>query len=279
MKGVMAAIPFEIPSPQIPFVVMHGDAGGAPLRVLFDSGNAAPFQLLLSDSRGPGLTRLTGGAAQVTAAVAGGGRATLTPAVLAKFRLGPIRLTNLRVAISPSVDLVSGKLPGGIDAVVGYEFAAGRIVSVDYHAHRIDFAAASGRGRAVPIGLTPGKHLTMVEATINGRGPFHMALDTGAGGTLLSPDAAARAGLGEAGPKVRVGGAGGLASEARVETADVAVGENRWPGARLFVADLMEAVSAEAGAPVDGVLGAPLFAHGRLILDYPGRRVWIGAQP
>jgi hypothetical protein len=44
----------------------------------------------------------------------------------------------------------------------------------------------------------------------------------------------------------------------------------------VLVADLMGEVSAEAGAAVDGVLGGPLLAHGRLTLDYVGRRVWIG---
>ena len=275
----MPAIPFEIPSPQIPFVVMVGEAGAQPLRVLFDSGNAAPYVVVLSQARGPALATPTGEPTVATSAVAGGGSASFTAALLPSFSLASIRLTEVRVAVSPSVDLVSGRLHGGIDAVVGYEFAAGRVVSIDYDARHIDFAAAPGRGAATPMGLTPAKHLTMVEATINGRGPFQMALDTGAGGTLLSPQAAARAGIGTKGQRALIGGAGGLGTEARVESADIAVGASRWTGARLFVADLMGPISQEAGAPVDGVLGAPLFAHGRLILDYPGRRVWIGAKP
>lgn len=42
-----------------------------------------------------------------------------------------------------------------------------------------------------------------------------------------------------------------------------------------MVSGLIDPVAREAGAPVDGNAGMALFVDGRLVIDYPGRRLWL----
>jgi predicted aspartyl protease len=274
----MPLIPFQVPAPQLPFVMMAGEAGGAPVKVLLDTGDATPFQVLIGPrSKAGGLATATGEEVYVTHAVAGGREARITPARLADFHLGPVQLADVHAGLSESVDTIASRLPGGVDAVVGYQFFGQRVVAIDYGARTVDFAAQPGAPiQALPMIVTPKKPLTVIEAMVNGRGPFRLVVDTGAGGTILSPDAAHRAGVGTGGVAMQLGGAGGFASTGRLERANVAAGERRWDNIPVIVADLMGPVSEESGLAIDGILGAPQLARGTLILDYPGRRVWIG---
>jgi hypothetical protein len=277
----MDAVPFEFPILAIPFVVMSGEVAGAsaPLRVLFDTGNASPFMVIVAEhSPAAAQARRTGRPPVVLRGVAGGGPAEITPARLKSFRLGPITLRNVSAGISPGVDIVAARLPGGLDAAVGQTFAKGRIVTVDYAARRIDFAGHPGPpGSAVAMTMTPKRPLSVIDVKINGRGPYRLALDTGASGTLISPETARSAGVGEAGRTLNFGGVGGTGSVGRLESARLDVGANSFPGANVVVADLFQRVSEEAGARIDGVLGAPILARGRLTIDYPAGKVWIEA--
>jgi predicted aspartyl protease len=274
----MTAIPFDMPSPQIPFVIMRGEAGGQAVRLLFDTGDGAPFAVALRPGSAAGTTaEPTGEPDYVTHAVAGGASATIIPVRLQSFRLGPIQLDRPSAGLMPSIEALDRQLPGGLDGLVGYELIHQRIVVVDYERRTIDFAGMAGPpAAALPMEVTPKRPMTVVSARINGQGPFRLAVDTGAGATILSPQAAVRAALPTGGQTLGLAGAGGHGTSGRLERGRVEVGAARWENAALVVADLMGPVSAEAGEEIDGVLGAPLIAHGTLILDYPGRRIWIG---
>jgi hypothetical protein len=277
------AVHFEFPSPAIPFVVTSGQVAGveAPLRVLFDTGNAAPFVVVVGErSAAAAQAKRTGAPPVVFHGVAGGSPAEIAPARLAEFRLGPITLHDVSAGLSSAVDKVGAQIPGGLDLVVGQEFARGRVVSFDYPHRQIDFSGRVGApAAAMTMTLAPKRPLIVVDAKVNGHGPYRMVLDTGASATLLSPTAAKDAGVGESGPTMALGGAGGTQSRGRIETAGVEVGPNHFPPGLVVVADLLDAVSEEAGTQVDGVLGASLLTRGTLTLDYPGHRLWIDIPP
>src|SRR5262249_15815092 len=100
--GPMDAIPFAFPSAAVPFVVAEGHVEGvaAPVRVLFDTGNATPFTVLVgARSAAAAQTSATGAAPLVFNGVAGGGPATVSPATLKAFRLGPIALSNISAGV------------------------------------------------------------------------------------------------------------------------------------------------------------------------------------
>jgi len=275
----MDAIPFDFPAPSIPLVVMSGHAGGVerPVRVLFDTGDAAPFQVLVGARSAVGAQALPTGAGPVTLrATAGGSPAVVTPATLPGLSFGPIALTGASAGISPSVDRIAALLAGGVDAIVGHAFAADRIVAIDYAARRIDFAARPGpAATALPMQITPRYPFSVIDVTINGHGPFRMALDTGAAATLLSPQAARAAALGGGGQAATLAGAGGSASTGRVTRASLEVGGVKFPPGPVVVTDIVGPVAEEAGARVDGVLSPNILATGKLTLDFPGHRLWI----
>lgn len=98
------------------------------------------------------------------------------------------------------------------------------------------------------IPLAPSDMGYVVEARVNGAGPVHLIVDTGATATVISPDAARRLGLRvRRDPPVRLRTAGGAvdAGWARVEAIDVA----GWKAGPLRV------VVHDAVSGADGLLG------------------------
>jgi hypothetical protein len=118
----------------------------------------------------------------------------------------------------------------------------------------------------------------LVEATINGRGPYTLLLDTGAATTILSP-AVADAMPEHTGPTLFAAvGAGGrtvmITRRVRVESLTVGARE---PALQLsgFDAPVFDLSSFETalGGKLDGILGYPAFRDLLLTLDYPAGAV------
>jgi hypothetical protein len=147
---------------------------------------------------------------------------------------------------------------------------------IDYRGRTVDFTARPGRaGRAIDFTIAPSRPLTLVHVTINGRGPFLMALDTGASTTLLSPALAAAAGV-ATNQTAQLGGAGGTtAGGARVGQARIRLGNITRDGQTVAVADVLGPIRQVAGAPIEGVLGADMFRSGRITIDYGSNRLWF----
>jgi len=273
---MLDAIPFEMPN-QLPFVVVEARiAGGLPARVLLDTGNAAPVAMLVSPdmARRAGLALESGAEARRTAGL-GDTPAVFRNARLSRISIGQLTLENLDIGVSPAVDAVSRQIGGNVDAILGHRFVDGRILSIDYGRHLVDFHATAGpAARAVPFTLAPARPLTLVQVTINGRGPFLMVLDSGASTSLISPDTAIAAGV-EASQDAQLGGAGGaVAGGARLGRARITLGQLTRDGQPIAVADVLGPIRTAAGAPIDGVVGADLFGSGRIIIDYAGNRFW-----
>jgi hypothetical protein len=201
---------------------------------------------------------------------------TIRPASVAGFSLGPIRLAQANAGVSTLVDSVSRQLGQPIDAIIGHRFVDGRTLAIDYGRRTVDFAARAGAARlAIGFTIAPSRPLTLVHVTVNGRGPFLMALDTGASTTLLSPALARAVGV-EATQAVQLGGAGDTtAGGARVGRARIRLGNLTRDGQQVAVADVLAPIRQVAGAPIEGVLGADLFGSGRITIDYGSNRFWF----
>src|SRR5205085_8068730 len=244
MKGsaMLDAIPFDMPN-NIPFVVMEAriGAGGQSARVLLDTGNGAPYDILIS----PGLAERAGAIAREDGEVRARGAigdapVSIRPTTIANFSLGPIRLPQASAGVSTLLDSVSRQIGQPIDAIVGHRFVAGRTISIDYGRRQVDFSARAGRpGNAVTFTIAPSRPLTLVQVTINGRGPFLMALDTGASTTLLSPALAQATGIATT-QTAQLGGAGGTAANgARLGRAQIRLGGLTRDGPAVAVADVL----------------------------------------
>jgi predicted aspartyl protease len=274
----MDAIPFEMPSAQIPFVVMAAEVNGREkAQVLLDTGAAAPFTVMISPELAErGGAEQEGDAITPSSGAVGAAAIGFREARLAEFRLGPVRLRDVRAGVTPALAAVSGQIGKRIDAVVGHDFVRGRTISIDYPARMVDLEAKPGKDRnAVRFRLAPKRALTLVEAKLNGRGPFLLALDTGASATLISPSTAAAAGV-IGGQSVSLGGAGGAsAGGARLGAASITLGHLTREGRNVAIADVLAPIRQASGAAIDGVLGADFLAGNRIVIDYRTERLWI----
>ena len=271
----MDAIPFEMPSAQVPFVVMDAKiAGEERVRVLLDTGNGTPFTVLISPRLAARIGANPGAVTKLPSAV-GATPVEVRETRLRSLDLGPIRLRNVPAGVTEAVTSVGKQIGKPIDAVVGHEFVRGRVVTIDYPARRVDFTGKAGRdAQAVPFQLAPKRPLTLVKVTLNGHGPYLLALDTGASMTLLSPESATSAGI-VANGGARLGGGGGAAlGGAMLGRARVSLGPLDRQ-ANVAVADVFAPIRAAAGAAIDGVLGADFLSANRVTFDYSRNRMWI----
>jgi len=110
-----------------------------------------------------------------------------------------------------------------------------------------------------------------VAARLNGRGPFHLLLDTGAGGVTISTDAAQQLGLhvGEAGDGQGVGEKTVHAGEARI--AQLQMGDLTLADVETNVMDLSDAPQVFGSKPFDGIIGLPAFERMVVKHDYVNR--------
>ncbi|MHB8419972.1 MAG: retropepsin-like aspartic protease [Myxococcales bacterium] len=110
---------------------------------------------------------------------------------------------------------------------------------------------------------TAGRHVA-VEAFIDGKGPFHLLLDTGADWTLLSLDSVRRLGLslplGSEGFVVGLGNRWTRAWTSHLQTVRVGTAEAH---------DIDVTVSSGSVSGLDGLLGANFLSRFTLTLDYP----------
>lgn len=122
---------------------------------------------------------------------------------------------------------------------------------------------------AVGIPLVVHASRPVVEARLNGAGPYRFVLDTAALRSLLAPGTATAAGL-----KVRMDTSGVAARDtppggrAVVGPAPLELGGASWLEARFDISDL-EALSGLVGLPVDGILGVDFCERFVIRLD-PG---------
>jgi hypothetical protein len=122
-------------------------------------------------------------------------------------------------------------------------------------------------------------HHFLVEARINGRGPFVLMLDTGAAATVLSPAAADALSEFSHGTLFGVSGATGRVAmvrrSVRIETLEV--GGLRLSGFDAPVLD-MSGFDTALGGRLDGILGYPAFRECTLTLDYAASEVRLSRE-
>jgi predicted aspartyl protease len=270
----MDAIPFEFGTPGLPLIVVPVEvASREQVHAVVDTGAIAPFALFMSEGLAARLKlSLSAPVVPKNSVALGPNAVTYRTARLSRFRFGPVELRDVEIAVSPVLDLLNGHLTKKADVIVGQHFLKGRVVSIDYRARSIDLTAAIPT-TAKPVPMRPGNPFILVDAKLNGRGPFTMEIDTGATVTNLSPASARRSGVAARG-SVTAHGAGGTLP-AKIGRATIAFGPFRKKAQQVAILDGLERISAAARTPVDGIIGASLFYGTRLTIDYPGSRLWV----
>lgn len=271
------AIPFEHGGPGLPLVIAQGEvASGMPVAVLVDTGAIAAYPLFMSEALAKKLGLKLSASVTVARSVAIGAAPTsFRPARLTRFRLGPVELRDVEVAVTPVIETLNGHLQRKVDVIVGQHFLKGRTVSIDYAARRLDLTGEVGPSRTA-IAAIPGGPFTLIPVRMN-KARTVMEIDTGATGASLSPEAAKRAKIKEK-ASVTVSGAGG-GIPGKVGRATIAFGPVQRKKDQIAIHEGMEKISATAGTRVDGILGGRTLEATRLTIDYPGNRVWIEKSP
>lgn len=268
-------IPFHTPKGTDHILIEARLGGNGPFTLLLDTGYVAPFTVALS----AGAAERAGARAErgplFVSRAAVGRAVSFAPWTLSGLSLGSIRLGPVSAGVTDAIDTVGAALHARLDGALGHDFLASRVIAIDYPCRSVDLqATAPETPPTAGFTVAPIRPLLLVTARINGRGPYRLVFDTGAGTTILSPAAAESAAV-ETRGATALAGAGGRESGGRFGQAGIALGAAPARRIGLVVAPLVDRLTREAGAPIDGVAGTQLFAQGRVVLDYPGRRLWL----
>jgi hypothetical protein len=207
-------IPFRVPGPDAPYVLMEARLGGrGPFTLLLDTGNATPFIVALSPDAARRAGARAGHGAPFISNGSVGGPVRLDPWTVPQLSLGPVTLTDVSAGVTDAVDRAGRGLGIRLDGIIGHHFLANLVVAIDYACRRVDFAAAAPPAPpTASFTFAPRRPLLLVTGRVNGRGPWSFALDTGSGNTIISPAAARTAGVTTTG-RTELAGAGGIERE------------------------------------------------------------------
>ncbi len=131
-------------------------------------------------------------------------------------------------------------------------------------------AAAEPRGKSVPFEMLPSNHM-LVEAKINGKGPYHLVFDLGAPITLLGNRASEASGVVKKNaPKSFLMGMRGEATINSIEA-----GELKAANVPVIVFDhpVLDALAEMTARKIDGIIGFTFFARYKTTIDYEARRM------
>jgi hypothetical protein len=122
----------------------------------------------------------------------------------------------------------------------------------------------------VPFEMLPTNHM-LVEAKINGKGPYRLIFDLGAPVTLLSNRASEASGVVDAdAPRAFLFGMRGEAEIAKLEAGELTA--TKLP-VIVFDHPILSALGDVIGRRIDGIMGFTLFARFRTTIDYQTRRM------
>lgn len=124
------------------------------------------------------------------------------------------------------------------------------------------------RAAPVTVPMSVSNNHVYIDVLIDGTGPYHFVLDSGSPFGLLDSDLATRLGLRVA-DRGRVGGVGDdspRVGSARVRS--LSIGGREIADRTFVVTPLRQTIGAAEGRPIDGVIGADLFASVVTTIDY-----------
>lgn len=140
----------------------------------------------------------------------------------------------------------------------------------------VTLAETPAHGITVPAEIRHGAQgatLVIVQVTIHGKGPYPMAVDTGASLTLIDLSLANRLGLKSNGPDENITGVGGVEQVTPISISQWSLGKAALPSMTITSASLFD---LKRSAQVDGLLGSDVFSRiGAITIDYASGEVTL----
>src|SRR5271157_1228431 len=122
----------------------------------------------------------------------------------------------------------------------------------------------------VPFSMLPSNHM-VVQATINGKGPYRLIFDLGAPVTLLSSQVSEASGVVKAdAPRSFLFSMRGEAEVAKLQVGDLTT--TKLP-VIVFDHPVLKILGDVLGRPVDGIIGFTFFARYRTTIDYQAKQM------
>jgi hypothetical protein len=253
------------------FAVVRGYAAGESVRVLIDTGDFAPYAVLITPHLAARLKLQPQSPARCIHASLGPGPVCFTPVSLS-FRVGGLAAFHDKAAISLQVGQIAARLGRRFEAVIGGEFLKSHRLTIDYEHRVATFDSPAPKGASIGFSALPAP-VVVGEASVNGAGPFRFLVDTAAADTIASSKIAERARI-TAGAPTRLYGAGGNIPGALSTNDRICVGKRCQSQMPVKIAELPQSIDL-LGISIDGVLGVGFLAGGKLTIDYPAHRLWL----
>lgn len=140
----------------------------------------------------------------------------------------------------------------------------------------VTLANTPAHGITVPAEIRHGDQgstLVVVQVLIHGKGPYPMALDTGASLTLIDRTLADKVGLKVVGSPEEITGVGGAQRVTPVSISQWSLGQAQLPAMTITTAPLTDLKSS---AQVDGLLGSDVLdRYGAITIDYTDSQVTL----
>lgn len=263
-------------------VKFHLAGGAQPLILLpVHLNGAGPLQFILDTGAGTSLlstelaARLQIKPTGTKEAQTAGGKVAVGLAQVETMSLGEISAENLEVAI---VDLsqISRTIGSPVDGDLGYNFFRHFSVTINYHACQLrlcDPKRVSGIDRDavahIPMRLAaPAKPLILVDALVNGRGPFPFAVDTGTSTSVISPELAAQLEISGGAAASVTGGAGQMQLRGG-SLSSLQIGAAKIQDLPVLIGPFLAVLSQAAGSHLDGIIGYNFLRNYKVTIDYP----------
>lgn len=189
---------------------------------------------------------------------------------------------NLTVGVTSDIHRISRAVDYPIRGVLGFDFLGGHSLSIDYESCELELDSESHckDAEATMFRLAaPGKPLILVPVTINGRGEFQFAVDTGASITTVSQEAASSLGINAEFAIPPITGGGGTVGGHAVTLDSVQLGSRCCRGLSTVIVGFLSNLSSAVGERIDGILGYNFLRSFRSVLiHYPESFISLGEQ-
>jgi len=265
---VAVEVPFRLAGGDNPLLLVPCEVNGAgPFEFILDSGATT---CLISRELAERLGVEATGSRVGTGA---GGKITLGIGTLRTLSVGAASQSDVRVGITDELDRIGAFVGAKISGVLGFNFFRHYRVTVDYPALVVRLSSpgddGQARGDSVAFQIAPTRPLLLLPVSVNGRGPYRFALDTGSSMCSIAPELARELGMTTTAAEEGGLGAGGALEVAFTRADSIALGGSIVNGVDLTVPPFFPMLSEAAGAQLDGALGHNFLRNFRVTLDYP----------
>jgi predicted aspartyl protease len=210
-----------------------------------------------------------------------GGAVQMSLARASSMSVGSARQMNAQLFISNDLEACGAGLKAQVDGLIGVSFLKDFRVTIDYGQNVLRLERGSEGWTAntdgtapMPFTLAAATPIIVVQAAVNGQGPFAFCLDTGAGRTVLSPELAERLDIRNT-EATRGAGVGGEMQITRATVDSVSLGEAVVQRHIVIIGAFMEAISAAAGTKLYGIIGHNFLNQFQVTIDYPQNRLTL----